>query len=108
MYNDIECSTIIMEREHAVSQLLKLYMKIKNNPKNVTFKQLDRLLRASGFVQRKKTVTRGKGSHFTYKHPDLNYTQGAVNIPRHKPIGKPYVLDALKKIEMVADFMEKD
>ena len=46
----------------------KLYAKIVNNPKNVDFEELDRLLQKYGF---KRSNPRSGSRHFTYRHPDL-------------------------------------
>lgn len=44
----------------------KLYQRIVNNPQNIKFDQLISVVEAFGFV-----LDRIKGSHHTYKHPDV-------------------------------------
>lgn len=45
----------------------KLYNKMKNNPKNVRFKDIEKLLiKVGGFDSRP-----GKGDHYVFTHPDL-------------------------------------
>lgn len=73
----------------------KLYEKIKNNPNNVRFEDIDQLLVRGGFIRRDT-----KGSHFIYTHPDLNDIKDHVNIPYKKPTIKPhYIRDAIEKFE---------
>jgi len=74
----------------------KLYRKIKNNPKNVRFEEIDKLLvNAGGFVRRNKS-----SSHYFYSHPDLNGIDDYVNIPYNKPIKECYIKKAIEKFEL--------
>ena len=70
----------------------KLLLKIKNNPKNVRFEELDKILLKSGFQKRQP----GKGSsHYTY-------TKGTarLSVPFEQPhIKRRYVELALKLLE---------
>lgn len=45
----------------------KLFQRIVNNPKNIKFNDFITLVEAFGFV-----LDRVKGSHHTYKHPEVN------------------------------------
>ncbi|MGB9975808.1 hypothetical protein [Thermovenabulum sp.] len=83
----------------------KLYKKIKNNPKNVSFEEIDTLLtNVGGFKRRNKG-----GSHFIYSHPDLKGIDDYVNIPYNRPhIKSCYIKKALEKFELAnPDFVER-
>ena len=71
-----------------------LYKKIKRNPKNVSFEDINTLMEAGGFAHRSK-----KSSHHVYTHPDLHGIQDAVTIPFNRPILEVYIKKALKKFE---------
>ncbi|EEH97396.1 hypothetical protein CSBG_01022 [Clostridium sp. 7_2_43FAA] len=76
----------------------KLYEKIKNNPKSVTFEEIDRLLvNVAGFTKRNGS----RASHFFYKHEKLKDINGFVNIPYAKPIKSIYIKKAIKAFEEV-------
>jgi predicted RNA binding protein YcfA (HicA-like mRNA interferase family) len=51
----------------------KLYAKLKNNPKDVTFVQIEKLLNAEGFV-----LDRISGSHHIFKRGSVTFV-----IPTH-------------------------
>jgi len=75
-----------------LGQLEKLLKKIKNNPKQIRFKELDRLLIRAGFSRRQ---ARGGSSHYTY-------TKGhaRITVPFQQPhIGEAYVKLAIKILE---------
>lgn len=72
----------------------KLYEKIKNNPKNVSFEEIDKLMEAGGFVRRTC-----KSSHNVYTHPDLHGIDDSINIPFKRPIKPFYIKRALIKFE---------
>ena len=72
-----------------------LYEKIKRNPKNVSFEDINTLMEAGGFVHRSN-----KSSHNVYTHPDLHGIQDAVTIPFNRPILEVYIKKALKKFEL--------
>ncbi|MDU4320568.1 MAG: hypothetical protein E7I47_14810 [Clostridium sp.] len=75
----------------------KLYEKIKKNPKDVTYEEIDKLLVTyGGFTKRN-----GKGSHWVYKHEQLKGINGYVTIPKAKPVKKVYILKALRLFEEV-------
>lgn len=64
--------------------------------KIIDFKTMDRLLRKLGFE-----VTRQKGSHVFYRHPDGRTT----TVPNHgsKDLARPLIADILKDIGLTAD-----
>lgn len=67
----------------------KLLEQIRNNPSDVRFEELDKLLRWYGFECRA-----GKGSHYVYKKGRYRIT-----VPRHRPVGSVYVKQVLALIE---------
>lgn len=73
----------------------KLYEKIRNNPKNVSFDEIDKLLVAGGFAHRCKGT-----SHHIYTHPDLHGIEDAVTVPFNRPILEVYIKKALKKFDL--------
>lgn len=81
----------------------KLYEKIKGNPKNVSFKDIDTLLTCvGGFI-----VREAKGDHKIYSHPDLKDINDYINIPFKRPIKEVYIKKALRKFEMVRPDFKK-
>lgn len=79
-----------------MSHYEKLYNKIKNNPKNVSFAEIDKLLvKVGGFTRRNPS---GGSSHYTYSHPDL---VDIITIPKDRPIKPVYIKRALAAFEMV-------
>lgn len=80
-----------------MSKTKKLYAKIKNKPKSITFEEIDKLLLSGGFIKRQ-----GKGSHVTYSHPDLKAIEDYISIPYKKPYIKEfYVKKALELYDRV-------
>lgn len=75
-----------------MTRLDKLLEKIKNNPKQVHFEELDKILTRAGFVRRQS----GKGtSHYVYKKGIRK-----ISIPYRQPhILETYVVAALKLLE---------
>ncbi len=68
----------------------KLLKKIRQNPKNVRFKDIDKLLLSLGFEKRQR------GSHATY----VLKNQGRITIPFRKPFILPiYVKEVLKLLD---------
>ncbi|PAF50840.1 type II toxin-antitoxin system HicA family toxin [Helicobacter sp. 13S00477-4] len=63
----------------------KLLKNIQNNPKNVSFEDLKKVLEQNGFI-----LDRAKGSHHTFYKGDITIT-----IPYKKPIKEVYVKMAL-------------
>lgn len=83
----------------------KLYKRIKNNPKNVRFDDIDKLLtKVGGFTRRNNGST-----HYIYTHPDLNEITDLVNIPFRRPVVlEVYIKNALEKFEKAnPDLIEK-
>ncbi len=75
-----------------MGQLEKLLEKIKNNPKQVRFKELDRLLLRAGFSRRQP---HGGSSHYTYIKGHARIT-----VPFRQPhIGEAYVKLVIKILE---------
>jgi predicted RNA binding protein YcfA (HicA-like mRNA interferase family) len=75
-----------------LGQLEKLLEKIRNNPKQVRFKELDRLLIRAGFSRRHP---HGGSSHYTYIKGLTRIT-----VPFHQPhIGEAYVKLVIKILE---------
>jgi predicted RNA binding protein YcfA (HicA-like mRNA interferase family) len=60
----------------------KLLKKILENPKNVSFSDIIKLISAFGFIE-----TRVSGSHHIYKHPEITEF---INIQNVKGQAKPY------------------
>lgn len=75
-----------------MTQIEKLLEQIRNNPTNVRFEDLDKLLRLYGFECR---PPRG-GSHYVYK---CKGCPQILTVPRHQPLKRVYVKRALKLIE---------
>lgn len=75
----------------------KLLHKFRQNPKNVRFEEVDKLLRSLGFEKRQK------GSHATY----IRKGQGRITIPFRKPFILPvYVKEVLKLLDEM-DFSDE-
>ena len=76
----------------------KLIERLKNNPNNVRFEELQTLLLSFGFEERQPS---GGSSHYTY-----TYGTCVQTIPKHKPVNKIYVKMVIKIIEQI-QLMEK-
>jgi hypothetical protein len=71
----------------------KILARIINNPRDVEFKLLDRLLKKHGFKCRQP----GKGSsHYTYYHHEL---EDILTIPYDRPVKAVYVKKAIAAIQ---------
>ena len=81
-----------------MSKKKKLLERIRNNPKDVSFDDLDKLLRWAGFVPREQ---KSGTSHFCYTRPGH---PGILTIPRKNPLKEVYVKMALQVIEEHGDF----
>lgn len=81
-----------------MSQLQKLYERIKNNPKTVRFEELDKILIKAGFEKRQP---RGGSSHYTYSI--------AGKMPLTVPFNQPYIkrIYVEKAIEAIGDYFVK-
>ncbi len=71
----------------------KEFEKIKNNPKNIKFNTIDKLLKQYGFTVRQP---KGGSSQYTYKKDKLSLT-----IPKHSPVREVYIKKAVQFIEEV-------
>lgn len=81
-----------------MSQLMKLWMRIKNNPKTVTFDEIDKILSQASFVRRQP---RSGSSHYTYAKNGRILT-----VPKTKPyITEIYIKLAIKAI---GEFFEEE
>jgi hypothetical protein len=76
----------------------KALSRIKENPKNVRFSELDRILLDIGFQKRQK------GSHAVYSYPGYP----PITVPNRKPfLLQVYVKNAVQVIErMIQEFDE--
>lgn len=80
-----------------MSQVEKLYEKIVNNRKNVSFEDLDRVLQHFGFKKRE-----GKGSHVVFYHDDI--LREHLSVPKQRPVLKSaYVNKAIELIALVKE-----
>ena len=79
-----------------LSKLKKLLKRIKNNPRQVRFEELDKILLHYGFSKRQPS---GGSSHYTYKLGESRLT-----VPFKKPyIGEASVELALNALKGVID-----
>lgn len=73
----------------------KLYRKIKNNPKDVKFYELEKLLtKVGGF-----TSHPSKGDHYAFTHPDLDFPITIDSRGKHRPLKPIYVKKAIRIFE---------
>jgi predicted RNA binding protein YcfA (HicA-like mRNA interferase family) len=86
------CDTI---KEVCMTKLSKIYAQIVNNPRDVRFEDLDKLLRRYGFEHR---LPSGGSSHHNYFHPDL---PEVLTIPYARPIKAIYVKQAIAAVGKV-------
>jgi antitoxin HicB len=75
----------------------KLLEHLRNNPTNVRFEDLDKLLRWHGFE-----CDGAEGSHYTYIHDVVD----PITIPRAKPVKTHYVKAALALLDQLRDLPE--
>jgi len=73
-----------------MSKLEKLLQNIRNNPKQVRFEELDRILSSEGFNRRQSG---GGSSHYIYSKGSIRLTV---------PFRKPYILEAYIKLAIKA------
>ena len=64
-----------------MSQLEKLLARIRNNPKTVTFEDLDKILQRNGYERRQPG---GGSSHYTYRKKGMP----PLTIPKKSPYVK--------------------
>lgn len=69
----------------------KLLAAIRNNPKEVSFEDLDTLLRWHGFTCHELSG----GSHHTYSHP----TGLCITVPKKRKMLSCYVKDVLRLVD---------
>lgn len=81
-----------------MSKREKLIERMKNNPKDVPFEDIDSLLIYYGF-------TRQGTKHYFYTHPAVSEV---VTIPRHKPIKAVYIERALRVIDEVKEVINNE
>ena len=75
-----------------MSKLEKLLQKIKNNPRQVRFAELDKILIRAGFIKRQP---RSGSSHYYYTKGSLQ-----ISVPYRQPyILTTYVVAAIKLLE---------
>ena len=73
----------------------KLLKNIKNNPKNVSYDDIKKILNLYGFE-----LVSIKGSHHKFRR---NENGRSIMVPYHKPIKENYVKDVLKEISEQGD-----
>jgi predicted RNA binding protein YcfA (HicA-like mRNA interferase family) len=74
-------------------RLLKLVEKTLNNPKEVKFEELKRLLEGFGFVCSQPS---GGSSHYTFRRPG-SYP---ITVPKKKPVNQAYVKRVIKQLNL--------
>jgi predicted RNA binding protein YcfA (HicA-like mRNA interferase family) len=81
-----------------MSQLMKLWIQVKNNPKTVSFEDANKLLTKAGFQRRQPN---SGSSHYIYKKDDR-----MVTVPKKIP----YIRESYIKqmIEAIGDFFENE
>jgi hypothetical protein len=75
-----------------MSQMDKLIKSIKNNPKDVRFEDLRKVLLHYGFEERQP---RSGSSHYYYWKNDKG-----ISIPKDKPVNKIYVKEVISLLEL--------
>ena len=83
----------------------KRLLKIRQNPKNVSFEDLRTILEDYGFVLKRST-----GSHHSFQ-ANVGDTEILIVIPYARPIGTAYVKEAVKLIDEIvrlSDNREED
>ena len=94
--------TIYLGGDLLLTKINKLYAQIVNNPKNVKFETLDRILRQHGFNCKQPS---GGSSHYNYYHPEL---PDVLTIPYARPIKAIYVKQAIAAIQRIKEGSELD
>lgn len=82
-----------------MTQREKLLERIRSNPKDVRFEDLDKLLQWYGFECRSSG-----GSHYVYKKKGCR----PITIPRHKPVKTVYVKMVLRLIEESSELVDEE
>ncbi|GAB6163942.1 hypothetical protein JCM12298_31020 [Desulfothermus naphthae] len=83
-----------------IKQKCKLIKGLLNNPKNVRFKDVDRLLKAFGYEVKQP---RSGGSHFVYRKKGVN----PITIPFKRPFVKEIYIKQIIKILNLEEFYEQ-
>lgn len=83
-----------------MGQYLKLYKNIKNNPYNVEFRDIDKILTKAGGFE----VRNSGSSHYVYYHPDL---PDNLTIPKKRPVKPIYIKKALEAFDRANPEFEK-
>lgn len=77
----------------ADKRLVKLAEKIIQNPKNVDFSELSRLLEGFGFECRQP---RGGSSHYVFR----KLGRMPISVPKNKPVNKKYVTQVIDLLDL--------
>lgn len=80
-----------------MGQREKLLERIRNNPKDVAFDDLDKLLQWHGFERRNPG-----GSHYVYSRAGATH----LTVPRARPLRSVYVRQALALLESLQESEE--
>ncbi len=78
----------------------KLVKKILNNPKNVRFKDIDKLLKAFGY---KAKQPKSGSIHFVYRKEGVN----PITVPYKRPFVKEIYIKQIIKILNLEEFYEE-
>ena len=76
-----------------MSKFIKLIKKILDNPKNVRFNQVDKILKYFGY---ERSQPRSGSSHYTYRKED----EEKITIPFNKPIKAVYIKIIIKLLDL--------
>ena len=80
-----------------MSKSEKLLKKLRENPTNVRFEVLDKVLQSYGFECRQP---RSGSSHYIYKLKTVRKTH-IITVPFRKPLKKVYVKNALQILDEI-------
>jgi hypothetical protein len=83
-----------------MSRINKLYQRIVQNPKDVSFDQFQTLLEACGYQLRRG----GSGSHRWFNKKGCP----PIHFPEHRPVGEVYIKKALRILAENGDLDELD
>lgn len=76
-----------------MSKWEKLLEKIRNNPKTVTFEEVDKVMKRLGYDGK---FPRSGSSHYTYRKPGHT----PVTVPRHEPyVKEEYVKQVIEAMD---------
>ena len=77
-----------------MSRIEKLIQSMINNPKNVDFEELKKLLEDNGYE-----ATNTGGSHFVFRKEG----KSMITIPRKKPVKAIYVKKVIEELGLIND-----